>query len=209
MEEVAPSLRHEHVALLSNNSPSVGWVTRMASKSSKVAGMLLRALSLRMRIRRCSPLTPLHLAGRHNCIGDIPSRSFGYKKEWHFNCDKQFLTFFDKTFPLPKQSSWHIFHLRRDICTRVTSAMLTKDSVAAAWKKLPKIGQSSGGTGGAIAGLFEWILTSTQELQGSKNESEPSAGLRQGLEKDIMVGGNKSPWLPYVRRSRPLARRSK
>ena len=33
-----------------------------------------------------------HIAGKRNHLGDIPSRSFGYKKEWHFKKDKQFLT---------------------------------------------------------------------------------------------------------------------
>ena len=209
MEAVAPSLRHKHVALLSDNSPSASWVKRLASKSSMVAGALLRALALQLRVNRTSPLTPLHIPGVHNRIGDIPSRSFGYKKDWHFPCDKNFLTFFNSTFPLPKQDSWHIFQLQRKICTRVTSALLTKHSEAAEWRKLPSLGKSSGGTGRATAGLWEWILTSTREQRGSESRSERSQDSRQEQEQDFMAGGNKSPWGPSVRRSRPLARRSK
>ena len=131
IEAVVPDLRHKHVALLSDNSPSTGWIARMASKSSGVAGALLRALAMRLRAKRSSPLTPLHIRGVHNRIGDIPSRSFGYKKEWHFPLDIDFLTFFNKTFPLPKQESWHIFQLQKKICTRVTSALLMRHSEAA------------------------------------------------------------------------------
>ena len=94
MEAVVPSLRHEHVTLLSDKSPTIGWVDCMASKRSQVAGMLLRALSLRLRVHRVSPLTPLHIRGKHIRITDIPSCSFGYKAEWHCKCDHDFLTFF-------------------------------------------------------------------------------------------------------------------
>ena len=207
MEAVVPSLRHKHVALLSDNSPSVSWVTRLASKSSMIAGALLRALALRLRVNRTSPLTPLHIRGVHNRIGDIPSRSFGYKKEWHFPCEKSFLTFFNSTFPLPNQDSWHIFQLQPKICTRVTSVLLTKHSEAAEWRKLPSLGKSSGGTGKATAGLWEWILTLTREQQSLGSGSEHLQASQQEPEQDIMAGGNKSPWGPSVRRSRPLARR--
>ena len=209
MEQVVPSLRHEHVALLSDNSPTVSWVQRMASKRSQVAGNLLRALSLRMRVRRASPLTALHIPGIHNRIADVPSRSFGYKAEWHFKCDKAFLTFFDRIFPLPKQTSWHFFQVAKKICTRVTSAMLTTQSEAAEWRRLPKIGASSGGTGNAIAGLWEPILTLTRERQVFEEGSEPSAVSHQEQGEDFLVGGNKSPWEQCVRHSRPLVRRSK
>ena len=209
MEAVAPSLRHKHVALLSDNSPSVSWVTRLASKSSMIAGGLLRALALRLRVNRTSPLTPLHIPGVHNRIGDIPSRSFGYKKEWHFPCDTNFLTFFNSTFPLPNQDSWHIFRLQPKICTRVTSVLLTKHSEAAEWRKLPSLGKSSGGTGKATAGLWEWILTLTREQRNLGSGSGHLQASQQEPEQDIMAGGNKSPWGPSVRRSRPLARRSR
>ena len=206
MEAMVPSLRHEHVALLSDNSPTIGWVDRMASKRSQVAGMLLRALSLRLRVHRASPLTPLHIPGKHIRIADIPSRSFGYKAEWHCKCDHDFLTFFDHTFPLPNQDSWHLFHFETKICTRVTSTLLTKQSEAAEWRRLPKIGTSSGGTGEPTAGLWEWILTLTREQQASASESRYLQGSQHEPKHAIMAGGDKSPWAQSVQHSRPLAR---
>ena len=90
------NLRHEHVCLLSDNSPSIGWIDRLSSKHSEIAARILRALTIRMRACRTSPITPLHIPGVHNTIADIPSRSFGYKKEWHFVEDLDFLQFFNR-----------------------------------------------------------------------------------------------------------------
>ena len=111
IEYVVKNLRHRHTLLLSDNSPSVSWVDRMASKRSRPAGELLRALAYRINAKEACPLTPLHIPGVHNRIADIPSRSFGYKKEWCFCDDKDFLTFFNKTFPLPNQQCWSLCEL--------------------------------------------------------------------------------------------------
>jgi hypothetical protein len=46
MEEVCAFEATAHVALFSDNSPTVHWVRRMAAKGSLVAGQLLRALAL-------------------------------------------------------------------------------------------------------------------------------------------------------------------
>jgi len=72
-----------HVALFSDNQPTVSWVQRLASKSSVVAGQLVRALALRLKTTGASLLTPLHIAGVENAITDIPSRSFGSVNKWH------------------------------------------------------------------------------------------------------------------------------
>ena len=41
MEGIALDLAHKHVALFSNNSPAVSWVTKMASKKSCIAAQLV------------------------------------------------------------------------------------------------------------------------------------------------------------------------
>jgi hypothetical protein len=56
MEDVCNLGRGDHVALFSDNSPTVSWVRKMAAKGSKVADQLLRALTLRMRLKHISPL---------------------------------------------------------------------------------------------------------------------------------------------------------
>ena len=63
MEEVCPLTLACHCGLFSDNQPTVHWVKRMASKSSAVAGQLIRALALRLKLNRVSPLTPMHIKG--------------------------------------------------------------------------------------------------------------------------------------------------
>ena len=96
--EANVSLRWEHVGVCSNNSATVAWQRRGASKRSAVANRLLRALAVRQRKNGASPLVTRHLAGVRNYLGDIPSRSFGYKAEWHFVKDLDFLSFLTKLF---------------------------------------------------------------------------------------------------------------
>ena len=63
IEEVCPQLRAEYVALFIDNSPTVGWVKRLAAGSLLVAMQLVRSLSLRLKKSGASPLTPLHISG--------------------------------------------------------------------------------------------------------------------------------------------------
>ena len=81
MEAICPKLLETYSALFNDNSPTVGWAKRMAAKGSLVAGQLLRALALRLKARRTSPLTPQHISGTKNRMTDIPSRSFGSEKK--------------------------------------------------------------------------------------------------------------------------------
>ncbi len=113
MEDVCPTITNTHVALFSDNSPTVHWVQRLAAKHDNVAMSLLRALALRLHLSKTSPLIPLHIAGVDNAMTDIPSRSFGCEPKWHCRTDKQFLTLFNSTFPLPMQDSWTGFHRGR------------------------------------------------------------------------------------------------
>jgi hypothetical protein len=73
MEHVCPTLDGAHVALFSDNSPTVHWVQCMASRNLPIAMQLIRALALRLQLTKASPLTPLHIAGVQNAMTDIPS----------------------------------------------------------------------------------------------------------------------------------------
>ena len=104
MEDVCPTLTDAHVALFSDNSPTVHWVQRLAAKHSTVAMQLVRALALRMQLKRSSPLTTLHIAGKRNAMTDIPSRSFGSVPRWHCKSETDFSHLFNMSFPLPNQA---------------------------------------------------------------------------------------------------------
>jgi hypothetical protein len=62
MEDVCDLQPGEHIAIFSDNSPTVNWVRQMvARRGSLVADQLLRALALRMIQKHVSPLAPIHI----------------------------------------------------------------------------------------------------------------------------------------------------
>ena len=111
IESVCGNLREKHVALFSDNSPTVGWVHRLATRGSLVSAHLIRALALRLKLNGMCPITPLHIAGEENSMTDIPSCSFGSEPQWLCRTNDDLLTLFNTTFPLLNQSSWNVFQL--------------------------------------------------------------------------------------------------
>jgi hypothetical protein len=114
MESICPALENAHVALFSDNSPTVHWVQRLAAKHSKIAIQLVRALALRLQLAKASPLTPLHIAGVDNSMTDIPSQSFGSEPKWYCKTNTDLLTLFNSTFLLPNQASWTVLRTNGD-----------------------------------------------------------------------------------------------
>ena len=194
-----------HVGLFSDNQATVSWVRRMASKGSFVAGQILRALALRLKVSGASPLTPLHIPGDKNAMTDIPSRSFGSRPEWHCKTDEELLTLFNRKFPLPDQTSWTVFRPSKGVLTRVTSVLRMKPSTLDKWRRLPGCGRHIDEIGPATSGLWEWTLTFRKP--GTNDESGASRGLQQGSGPATTAGAVKSSVELCRRRSRPLARR--
>ena len=62
---------------------AVLWTQRGVAKKSTATGRLLRILDLRKQVARVSLLVAAHVAGCLNVLDNIPSRSFGYSKQWH------------------------------------------------------------------------------------------------------------------------------
>ena len=139
--EANVSLHWAHVGVCSDNSATVAWQTRWASKRSRVANRLLRVLALRLRVNRASPLVTRHLSGDRNKLGDLLSRSYGWKAEWKFVNDIDFLAFFNTSFPLPNQNCWTGFRLAKGLCSKVMRELLTQGSSMAKWRRLPTLGK--------------------------------------------------------------------
>jgi hypothetical protein len=207
VEAVAPTLTHKHVGLFCDNSPTISWVERMATRSSKVAGFLLMALAIRMKECKASPLTPLHIAGKQNSIGDIPSRSFGGTPEWHCKTDDEFLTLFNSKFPLPNKQSWKLYHLPKGIITRVISVLQMKGSEMGEWRRLPKRKTNTTDIGVPIANLWELTLHWRNQPPHSPQKSEPSRDSARESEADTTATDAKWQLERYLRQSRPLVRR--
>ena len=109
MEGVCPRLRSAYVALFSENSPTTGWVKRLAARRSLVSMQLVQALMLQLKKAGASPLTPLHISREENSMTDIPSRSFGSNLAWFCKNDTDLLNLFNKNPPFPNQASWTVF----------------------------------------------------------------------------------------------------
>ena len=207
MEEVCPPLRELNVAMFSDNQPSVSWVERMASRQSEVGAQLLRALALRLKINRCCPLSPLHVAGKKNSMADVASRSFGTPSKWHCSSDVDFANLFNTLFPLPTQNTWTVFRPTNEICMRVISILRTQPSSLDEWRRIPLIGRPTGRTGVPTSNLWEWTRTYNTLITPSETECSPDSQL--DVERDTTAGDEKSRLQQYLRLSRPLARRSR
>ena len=107
----APVTKWEPIGTLCDNTPTVSWVDKMASKSlSPTAGRLLRGLAFMLHGYHAGRLTTVHVPGQDNIMADIASRPS--KAHALFRCntptltDPDFLTAFDHMFPLPQQHKW-------------------------------------------------------------------------------------------------------
>jgi hypothetical protein len=205
MEDVC-NVEDAHVALFSDNSPTVHWVQRLAAKNSPIAMQLIRALALRLQLAKASPLTPMHIAGVNNSLTDIPSRSFGSDATWHCNTDTELLTLFNLTFPLPNQGSWTVFRLSSEIAMRVISILRMKDFTADEWRRLPKKGRLIGSVGSPMSSLWEW--THTFNKRHTNTEFVPCLDLLHECDQASMAAESKYALAQSVAQSRPLARRS-
>ena len=97
LEPLVATMRHKSVQIHSDNTPSVAWWTKMATKTAKsdAAHRLVRGLAIRQRMLESSPVNIKHVAGKDNTLADIASRAIT-----QIDDDAAFLTHFDTLFPL-------------------------------------------------------------------------------------------------------------
>jgi hypothetical protein len=203
-EEVCEPLREKWITLFNDNSPSIGWVTSLASKWSLVAKHLVQALALRLKIQRVCPLTPIHIEGKCNAILDVPSRSFGSNPAWKCDTDADLLTLFNPMFPLPHQNSWTVFHLNYEVVMRVTSALRMRHFALDNWRRLPRSGQHVGKIGAHMSALWGWIRTLTTHPLTPECAASPD--LHSKHEPASMAEEDKTKVALYLKQSWPLAR---
>jgi hypothetical protein len=126
MEHVCGPLVEKRVALFSNNSPTIGWVERLASRTSIITAHLIRALALQLVANKCCPLMPQYISGSKNAMTDIPLHSFGSLPRWHFKTEHQLLTFLNDNFPLPQQKLWMVYCPIIELGMQVISVLRTR-----------------------------------------------------------------------------------
>ena len=100
LEPLVPTMHHKSTHIHSNNTPSVAWLTKMATKTanSDAAHRLVRGLALRQRMLHSAPVSITHVAGTANNLADIASRAITQLDD-----DHAFLTHFDNLFPLQER----------------------------------------------------------------------------------------------------------
>ena len=206
VEGVCGPIKDRHIAMFSDNSPTVSWVERMATRQSRISAQLVRALALRLNITSSCPLTPVHIPGEENTMADIASRSFGSNIDWHCPTDRQFLTFFNNRFPLPSQVSWNVFQLNSKIAMRVISALRMTRISLGEWQRLPKIGRHIGQIGSNMSGLWEWTHTFRGHV--IPTGSGHLLGLPHEFGRDTLGEGSECRLARSLALSRPLDRRS-
>jgi hypothetical protein len=70
----APIVKHEPIGTLCNNTPTVSWIAKMASKSaSPITGCLLRGLAYMLYCYQARWLTTVNVYGPDNIMADIAS----------------------------------------------------------------------------------------------------------------------------------------
>ncbi len=207
MEEVYRPLREKRITLFNDNSPSIGWVTRLASKRSLVAKHLVQALALQLKIQCVCPLTPIHIEGKCNAISDVPSQSFGSNPAWKCDMDADLLTLFNPMFPLPHQYLWTVFHLNCEVVMHVTSALQTMHFTLDDWRRLPRSGRHVGKIGAHTSNLWGGIRTLTTHPSTPKCAASPDLHSKHKMAS--MAEDNKSKVALYLKQSRPLARQSR
>ncbi len=206
MGHVCGPLVKKRVALFSNNSPTIGWVERLASRQSILAAHLIRALALWLKANKCCPLTPQHISGIKNAMTDIPSRSFGSIPKWYFKTEQQLLTFFNNTFPLPNNQPWTVYRPSIELGMHVISVLWTQHSTLVDWRHLPPAGNHVGTIGLPMLRLWEWTLCYRESHTEQKADS--SQGLCSESGKDITDKGPQYMLAQYVQLLRTLDRQS-
>jgi hypothetical protein len=191
--------------MFGDNSSSISWVERLASKRSLAAENLVQALVLRLKIQRACPLTTIHILGRRNVISDILSRSFGSNLTWQCANADELLTLFNPMFPLPTQTSWTVFQLNCKMVTRVISALRMTPFALDDWRQLPKVGRHVDVIGVPMSNLCKWIHTLTTHP--SKPECDALLGSHKKHEQDSTDNDDRSKVAQYLKQSQPLARR--
>ncbi len=167
---------------------------------------LIRALALRLQLRKASPLATLHIAGVHNQLTDVPSRSFGSNPWWACHTDTAFSTLYNSLFPLPDQSSWNVFQFSNVVVTKVISVLLMKPSTMDEWRRLPRLGRCIGPHGPNSSHLWAWIHTSRESA--TRIASDYLRDTLPQCDAGTTVEAAQLQLQRSVRHSRPLDRRS-
>ena len=206
LEQLVP-MPDTHVGLWADNTCCVSWTARMNSGTSKVGQQLTRALAFRFCDNKASPLVPMHIAGKDNPLGDLPSRSFKARREaGNFELDDvQFLTKFNHDFPLQQETSWLMLRLHTKLTSLVFTLLCSQTLPAGSWLRLSKCACDIGYIGNtSVPSTLTWTRfsnTVATELGLLSLRVLPNMSVKGMQEEDIRSGLGQ-----YKQRFRPSER---
>jgi hypothetical protein len=107
----AQAIKHKTLGTLCDNSPTVGWIDQMASRSMyPTAGRLLRGLAFMLHTCHTGQIITIHVPGEENVMADVasrPEKALAMFAPTKTNLsDAEFRSSFDVAFPLPNKQEW-------------------------------------------------------------------------------------------------------
>ena len=145
--ETDPTIKHKTIGTLCDNSPTVSWIERMASKSIfPTAGRLLRGLAYMLHSRQAGGVITIHVKGVDNVMADLASRPSKAMAQFaptntHLS-DSDFLSSFNTEFPLPMNQEWKLAEVPEWLKLNVFETLRGKRLDLQQWAS-----QSGAGTG--------------------------------------------------------------
>ncbi len=153
--ENTPAIKHKTIGTLCDNSPTVGWIDRMASKSMfPTAGRLLRGLSYMLYNKQAGGVITIHVDGVSNVMADIasrPTKALSLFAPTHSSLsDDTFRSSFDTAFPLPNNQVWRLATVPEWLRDKVFTTLRGQRLGLQQWEN--PSGQNTGRRGKATAG---------------------------------------------------------
>jgi hypothetical protein len=107
---MAPKVKHVPLGTLCNNTPTVSWIEKMASKAKgPMAGCLLQGLAVMLHCNKAGQLTTVHVPGVDNVMADValrPAKAQRMLRAVTPLSNADFCLSFDNAFPLPNNQAW-------------------------------------------------------------------------------------------------------
>lgn len=203
LESDVEDLTHKKALPFCDNTSAVSWVTRMASRQSRIGGRLAKGIAMRARSRRMCLPEAVSIQGKQNDMADVASRSFSAASGYMFS-DAELLTHFNSHFPLPQNRSWRVVTLPPEDISKVVSTLRGQRLTMAQWTS--RGGRSTGATGAPSLNSGE----SPRSSRVAANQPKPTScqPLLSGLGRDTTVEATQSLLSQLTELSEPLGRPS-
>jgi hypothetical protein len=114
---MALTIKHVPLGTLCDNTPTVSWIEKLASKAKgPMAGRLIQGLAVMLHCNRAGRLTTVHVPGTNNVMADValhPAKAQAMFGAVTPLSDANFCCSFGTAFPLPNNRAWMLAEVPR------------------------------------------------------------------------------------------------